>query len=135
MSFQFDLDPREEASISLIADVAANLRNAVNTYRERTGVNQSDIAAKLDVDRALLTKCLSGFRNITLRTLSDIAWAIGSKVEINIVMPAVVQTAQVFNIDDFTGTANSFFVAEQSSSHHLEQTSAIQEQNVLEHAS
>ncbi|ANL45821.1 helix-turn-helix domain-containing protein [Rhizobium phaseoli] len=110
MSFQFELDPREEASAALIADVAQNLRAAVNEFRASHGGSQSDIAAKLDTDRAVLSKCLSGFRNITLKTLSDIAWAIGAKVEVKVTMPSIVPKNEVYDLSAFMRLNETFII-------------------------
>ena len=49
---------------------------------EQGGKNKSDIAAALGRSKAFITQLLNGTRNMTLRTLSDIAFALDSEVDV-----------------------------------------------------
>jgi transcriptional regulator with XRE-family HTH domain len=42
-----------------------------------SGMNRVELARKLGVSAAHISQTLSGQRNMTLRTLSDLAWALG----------------------------------------------------------
>jgi transcriptional regulator with XRE-family HTH domain len=47
---------------------------------DEQGLSKSDLAARLGRSRAFVTQVLSGRRNMTLRTLADLAWACGNRV-------------------------------------------------------
>lgn len=49
---------------------------------EHCGKNKSEIAAALDKSKAFITQLLNGTRNMTLRTLSDIAFALDAQVDV-----------------------------------------------------
>lgn len=50
------------------------------TARARTGLSQDDVAAKLDIDKALVSKRLRGLENMTLKTLSYMASALSCRL-------------------------------------------------------
>lgn len=49
---------------------------------EDTGVTRSELARELGQSPANVTQVLSGERNLTLKTLSDVAFALGHRVEV-----------------------------------------------------
>ena len=49
---------------------------------ERAGLTGADIARKLGVSRAHVTQIFRGNRNVTLRTLADLAWACDSRLDV-----------------------------------------------------
>jgi transcriptional regulator with XRE-family HTH domain len=51
---------------------------------ERNGLTKADLARKLGTSRANITQTFSGERNITLRTLSDLAWACGVRARVKV---------------------------------------------------
>jgi plasmid maintenance system antidote protein VapI len=53
-------------------------------HMEERKVTKADIAAALGKSKAFVTQILNGSRNMTLRTLSDIAFALGAKCEIQL---------------------------------------------------
>jgi len=46
------------------------------------GLSKADLAEKLGTSRAHITQVLSGSRNMTLRTVADLAWACNQRAEI-----------------------------------------------------
>lgn len=52
---------------------------------EDDGVNRKELAEKLCRSKAFVTQVLAGDRNMTLRTLSDFAFALGCRVEVSAV--------------------------------------------------
>jgi predicted XRE-type DNA-binding protein len=87
MSFLFELDPRQEAAADLIADIGRQLQT-LHEDRQATGkLTQQDIATRLGVDRARVNKCLSGYNNLTLRTLAELVWAMDGEIEVTIRLP------------------------------------------------
>jgi len=49
---------------------------------EEAGVSKAELAARLGTSRAHVTALLSGSRNMTLRTLADVACVLGQRVEV-----------------------------------------------------
>lgn len=64
----------------LIIDVAETLWRAL----EREGTTRAALAGRLDKSPGFVTQILSGDRNLTLRTLADVADALDSTVRIRI---------------------------------------------------
>jgi transcriptional regulator with XRE-family HTH domain len=48
------------------------------------GLSKADLAEKLGTSRAHITQVLSGSRNMTLRTVADLAWACNQRAEIRL---------------------------------------------------
>lgn len=74
-------DPEAEREIQqerLVLDVT----EAICEEMESRGISRADLARNLDTSRSYVTQLLSGSRNLTLRTLSDIAWACGARVQV-----------------------------------------------------
>jgi transcriptional regulator with XRE-family HTH domain len=63
------------AQESLIIDVSEEIQAAM----DKAGCSKSDLATKLGSSKSHVTQLLSGGRNLTLRTLADIASALGRK--------------------------------------------------------
>ncbi|CAN7253072.1 helix-turn-helix domain-containing protein [Neorhizobium sp. LjRoot104] len=80
MSFLFELDPKDEAIADLVADVGKKLQRTVNLR----GLTQNEIAQRLEVDRSRVNRCLSGFNNLTLKSLAELTWAMDSKIRFEI---------------------------------------------------
>lgn len=51
-------------------------------FMEQQGKTKAELAAKLGTSRAYVTQLLRGSRNMTLRTLADLAWALDQRVTI-----------------------------------------------------
>lgn len=51
----------------------------------KDNVTRADLARRLGKSKSFVTQALSGSRNMTLRTLSDIAHALGYRVEVSFV--------------------------------------------------
>ncbi len=47
-----------------------------------SGLSKADLAEKLGTSRAHITQVLSGSRNMTLRTVADLAWACNHRAEL-----------------------------------------------------
>lgn len=62
----------------LLVEVAEKLYAAM----EDAGLNKADIARVLHTSRAHVTQSFSGTRNLTLRSISDLAWALGQRITI-----------------------------------------------------
>lgn len=91
MSFQFELDPKDEAVADLVAAVGKSLQRAISAR----GATQAEIANKLEVDRSRVNKCLSGFNNLTLKSIAELVWAIDGTVRVDIALNQVAQNQAV----------------------------------------
>jgi len=85
-------EKKEQARVSLIYNVTEDILLAL----EDLGLSKKDLAEKLDRTPALVSQLLSGSRNLTLNTLSDICFELGRKPSINIKSPLWVRTNQTW---------------------------------------
>ena len=51
---------------------------------EKDGVSRVELAEKLDKTKALISQLLNGHRNMTLRTLADMAFALGYRIKVDV---------------------------------------------------
>jgi transcriptional regulator with XRE-family HTH domain len=72
--------PRDRDYATAVGDAVAKLVNAIG----RSGSSQADIARALGVSPAFVSRKLNGTRNMTLRTLSDLAWAVDHRLRIQL---------------------------------------------------
>ena len=49
---------------------------------ESRGVNRAELARRLGKSRAWVTQLLNGRANLTLKTLAEVAWALGAEVQL-----------------------------------------------------
>jgi transcriptional regulator with XRE-family HTH domain len=87
----------------LILEVTEALAGAM---RER-GVTKSDLAGRLGKTRPFVTQILSGGRNLTLRTIADVAEALGYRVKVRVCQEArktLLQTFGLVELPDWRGS-------------------------------
>jgi transcriptional regulator with XRE-family HTH domain len=80
----FDFTPsqrREYEKTTLRYTVAAHVQN----YLDDSGLRAKDLAHRVGKSRAWVSKLLSGHQNATLDTLSEVAWALGAKWQMDMV--------------------------------------------------
>lgn len=80
MSYQMRNDPRARKAGRFIHRVQKELQNAFVA----SGMKQQEIAEKLGVNRSVVNKRLLGEANLTLRTIADLAWAMGADIEFSL---------------------------------------------------
>ncbi|ECC3463691.1 helix-turn-helix domain-containing protein [Salmonella enterica subsp. enterica] len=80
-----EISEREMACERLIFNTTEDILLAM----QDAGMKQSDLAKKLGKSDSYISQMLSGTRNITLRTLSDISTALGVEVKITITKDGV----------------------------------------------
>lgn len=68
---------------ALMMDVTEDLLLAM----EDLDISKAELAKMLSKTKSYVTQTLSGSRNITLRTLADITYALGVKVTVNFELP------------------------------------------------
>jgi transcriptional regulator with XRE-family HTH domain len=74
-------DARGLRQEELIVEVTEALARALRT----SGLTKSDLAARLGKTKGFISQIMGGGRNLTLRTLADLAAAIGCRVRVNLV--------------------------------------------------
>ncbi|EOC1277710.1 XRE family transcriptional regulator [Cronobacter sakazakii] len=62
---------------------------------EDAGLNQTDLAKKLGKSKAYVSQLLDGTRNMTLKTLADISYALGAEAKVCIIRNGVDVSHQV----------------------------------------
>lgn len=77
MSFELKIDPKRRASGRFIGKVRRVLVDAALAAKREDKMSQAQVAQKLGVDRSTITRLLKGEANLTLRTIGEIAWALG----------------------------------------------------------
>lgn len=65
----------------LVVDVTEDLLCAM----ERLGITQAELARRLNKSRSTISRILDGDRNMTLRTLSNIAFELGIRPRVDLV--------------------------------------------------
>ncbi|MGV1946794.1 MULTISPECIES: helix-turn-helix domain-containing protein [unclassified Agrobacterium] len=80
MSFEIEVNEFEEAGGRLVAEFGEQLQEVFVYRRENDGMTQQEIADRLCVDRSRVNRCLSGFNNLTIGSLGELAHAMESVV-------------------------------------------------------
>lgn len=82
MSYELKIDPKKRAASRFIGKVRKALIMAALDEKAATGVNQQKLAAALGVNRSVINRMLKGESNLTLRSVGELAWALGYEPEI-----------------------------------------------------
>jgi transcriptional regulator with XRE-family HTH domain len=80
MSYELKVDDRQKAGSRFIAKVGKALTLAALDARATSGFTQQAVAQKLNVNRSVINRWLRGGANLTLRTVGEIAWALGFEI-------------------------------------------------------
>jgi transcriptional regulator with XRE-family HTH domain len=87
-SFHFDIGARARNAGRFIGRVRGELLRALSERKSEGGLSQEALARKLDTERALINRQLSGESNLTLRSLADLAWAMDLEISFELKKPA-----------------------------------------------
>lgn len=98
-SFKLEIDGKELAVIELLDEVGSQLHDAQAKFAENAKGKQQDIAARLGLDKSRVSRMLSGFSNLTLKSLAELCWALDAKVSVS------VQSTLDATNDEVTDTA------------------------------
>lgn len=83
MSYKFGSKTRKDRiAARFVGHVHAVLSRAALEVREEQGVTQAQVARELGVDRSFITRLLSGAGNPTVRTIGELAGALGYRPEL-----------------------------------------------------
>jgi transcriptional regulator with XRE-family HTH domain len=78
---EFVSDPKRHMAYEREA-LALQASELILELMEKEGVTKSQMAELVGKSRALITQLMSGSRNMTVHTLSDLAFALGHKIEL-----------------------------------------------------
>ena len=85
--FHFDIGERARHAGRFIGRVRGELLRALSERKSEIGFSQQGLAQKLDTERALINRQLSGESNLTLRALADLAWAMDLEISFELKKP------------------------------------------------
>src|ERR1700761_785338 len=84
MSFKSLVSPRRRAYTRLIGSIANALHSALQDEGNRHGLTKSAIAEKLGKNKSVVTRLFAGTANMTLESLSDLAYAMNRSVRVSL---------------------------------------------------
>lgn len=108
----FSLDDRSEASSDFVSLVGRELQKAFTEQQKNHKLSQQALAKLIGVDRSRVHRCLSGYTNLTLESVADLAWAMKYQPHFELIP-----------ITDAEAGCNHFIQLPEVSSTHLPSTS------------
>ena len=85
--FHFDVGERARHAGRFIGRVRGELLRALTERKSEIGFSQQGLAQKLEAERALINRQLSGEASLSLRSLADIAWAMDMEISFELKKP------------------------------------------------
>ena len=85
--FHFDIGERARHAGRFIGRVRSELLRALSERKREAGLTQQSLARKLDTERALINRQLSGETSLSLRSLADLAWAMDMEISFELKKP------------------------------------------------
>lgn len=82
MSFEIDVSPKELAGAEFVAKLGKALQRALIERKKQGKFTQQELALLLEVDRARVNRCFSGYANLTAESIGEIGWALGAEPDI-----------------------------------------------------
>ncbi|MER9855241.1 MULTISPECIES: helix-turn-helix transcriptional regulator [unclassified Mesorhizobium] len=96
MSYLMQISERSRKAGRFISKVHKEIQKAfINS-----GMKQKELAEKIGVNRSVVNKQLLGTGNLTLRSISDLAWAMGADIEFSIRSNVASKGVNFFKSDD-----------------------------------
>jgi hypothetical protein len=86
-SFQTRVTPNRRAGNRFIASVRRALQRAFDDEASKQGLTQAEVARRRGVNRSVVTRELRGVENLTLRSVAELAWAMGRRAELVLAEP------------------------------------------------
>jgi plasmid maintenance system antidote protein VapI len=77
MSYELKISPKKRAASRFIGKVRKALVSAAIDTKKDSGLTQQQLALALGVNRSAITRMLKGEGNLTLRSVGELAWAMG----------------------------------------------------------
>lgn len=113
-------DQRLFAQEGLILEVSESILEVMDGAK----VSKAELANRLDTSKSYITQVLSGTRNLTLRTLADMGWALGREVRVEIGAPRATEWSDAEHKVGRYTELHSFNFRKQITTRHLGTTDA-----------
>ncbi|WP_354669149.1 helix-turn-helix transcriptional regulator [Rhizobium sp. S163] len=105
MSFRFDVGARARSASRLIGNIRSDIIAAVVRHRTAENVSQQRLAESIGISRADLNSYLSGQKDLTLRSLADIAFALNKEIVVELRDPESGSKGNYFDEPSLVPTA------------------------------
>jgi transcriptional regulator with XRE-family HTH domain len=105
MSFRFDVGARARSASRLIGNIRSDIIAAVVRHRTAENVSQQRLAESIGISRADLNSYLSGQKDLTLRSLADIAFALNKEIVVELRDPESGSKGNYFDAPSLVPTA------------------------------
>jgi transcriptional regulator with XRE-family HTH domain len=112
-SFQFDIGGRARNAGRFIGRVRDELLKALSERKKEGKISQQELASKLEVHRSVINRQLTGEANLTLRSLADLAWAMGMEISFELKKPSV-DAGQNFTVTTTIGHSQIKYLGRRS---------------------
>ena len=89
ISYVFDIGERSRKVSRFISHVRSELQSALVAEKSSRKLTQQSIADKIGVNRSVINRQLMGEENLTLRSVADLAWALGWDIDFSLRKPIV----------------------------------------------
>jgi plasmid maintenance system antidote protein VapI len=86
-SFVFDIGEKSRAVSRFIGHVRSELQRALAAEKAERRLTQQAIARAIGVNRSVINRQLIGYENLTLRSVAELAWALGWNPEFSLKKP------------------------------------------------
>lgn len=87
MSYELKIGAKDRFAGRFIGAVRKALMRAAMAEKKVSGLSQQSIASKLGINRSVINRILKGEFNLTLRSVAEIAWALGWEIEFSLRKP------------------------------------------------
>jgi hypothetical protein len=79
MSLQISITPKQRAAGRFVSRVRRAIQKALAEEDADRGINQSDIARAIGVNRSVISREIRGHKDLSLSRVGEIAWALGRR--------------------------------------------------------
>lgn len=80
-SYVFDIGEKDRKASRFIGHVRTELQKALVAEKAERKITQQQIANQIGVNRSVINRQLMGTENLTLRSVAELAWALGWEID------------------------------------------------------
>lgn len=107
MSYELKIDPKKRAASRFIGKVRKALISAAIEEKELSGISQKEIAEAIGVHKSVVSRMLKGESNLTLRSVGELAWALGWDPDFTLKRRVAVVHSNLVNPDQIRKTTQT----------------------------
>jgi predicted XRE-type DNA-binding protein len=86
-SYTFDIGAKSRKVSRFVGQVRSELQRALSSEKANRKLTQQQIATAIGVHRSVINRQITGVENLTLRSVAEIAWALGWEIEFSLRKP------------------------------------------------